>query len=186
MKRILVFLFVLSIVIFLISVILSFFFIIKGFSVFYLLCGVLGTGAILLIYNNINSTIYVSKIRKFIKSCLIIVVTLFIFISLLGVKKITYNNERLYDLSIDNLLKYEVKLYEHYYFRSNAGCLCFKLNEYIYLKIPNTNYRVDVNHTLSENNNLILNYNAETKELIMKYKFNPDSEYTEQIARITE
>lgn len=128
--------------------------------------------------------------KKFISiltTLILVVITFFICCSLIGISNLFHRNAQFYDININNLSpKHEIVLYEFNSFRGKFGCLCIKENEYVYKKIENTDYAVESGSTLSDKNNLILNYNAETKELIMKYKFSPDSEYTEQIARITE
>lgn len=109
--------------------------------------------------------------------------TCFTFI---GISHSVHKDPRYYNMEVENLPSdCQIVLYEYGKFRGKSGCLCIKENKYVFRKIENTKYIIE-SGSLSDENRLILNYNSETKELIMKYKFSLDSEYTVQIARITE
>lgn len=104
--------------------------------------------------------------------------------TMIGISRRLHKNPQYYNVKIENLPSdYEIVLYEYGKFRGKSGCLCIKENKYVFRKIKNTKYNI-MSGTLSDENNLILNYNAETKELNMKYKFSSNSEYTEQTAII--
>lgn len=126
--------------------------------------------------------------KKAISITVIVILMLIAFSScymFVEISHLLHRNSQYYDIKIDNLSNdYDIVLYEFGAFRGKSGCLCIKINEYVHKKIENTKYTVATGITLSDPNNLILSYNAETNELIMKYKSSPNSDYTEQIAII--
>jgi len=148
----------------------------------YLICAI-----IILVF--ILICLKLTKIQKRVISIIAITISLvtvfltcFIFVD---ISHRLHRNPQYYDIKINNLPNdYEIVLYEYGAFRGKSGCLCIKINEYVHKKIENTKYTVATGITLSDPNNLILSYNAETNELIMKYKSSPNSDYTEQIAII--
>ncbi len=123
------------------------------------------------------------KIISISTTLILSVITFFMCYFLLYISHLFHRNAKFYDISINNLSKnHEIVLYEFNSIRGKFGCLCVKENKYIYKKIENTDYAVESGSTLLENENLILNYNEESNELIMKYKFSPNSdEYLEKV-----
>lgn len=156
--------------------------IIFEYSNTYLMCAVIVFSSLLVCLKIINQK---KKMISIIAAIVCLVITFLYCSVFIGIRHQIHRNPQYYDVNINNLPNnYEIVLYEYGSFGYKLGCLCIKMNSHIYKKIENTNYTVESGNALSDENNLILNYNAETKELTMKYKCSPDSEYIEQIAII--
>ena len=93
-------------------------------------------------------------------------------------RKQLINNEKYYIISLEELTDEDyLYIYEYNALMENRGCLCIKINNYIYKKIPDTLYCIDSGYSLSKADGLILKYDSDTKTLDMKYKMNETSEY---------
>lgn len=156
--------------------------IIFEYSNTYLVCAVSVFSSLLICLKILNKN---KKIFSIISATFCLVITFLFCFASIGVSHNLHRNPRYYNVTINNLPNdYEIVLYEYGNLSTKSGCLCIKINDFIYKRIPGTHYMVESGNPLSDENNLILEYNAETKELIMKYKYKPESEYIEQIAII--
>ena len=98
------------------------------------------------------------------------------------IKKELHDEEQFCNISVEGISnKYEIILYEYNSFRSNSGCLCVKINNTIYKRIPGTNYSIESGCSLTTSNNLIVNYDPKSKILIMKYRWKENIDYSEKI-----
>lgn len=102
--------------------------------------------------------------------CLFILVTEMYIVS---PKK--YYNIHVKDLSEN----YDIVLCEYLHLRSLEGMLCIKINDLVYLKLKDTSYCVEPNHSLSDPKNMSINYDKKTGELTMRYTWTEGSEYYE-------
>lgn len=179
-KKILIVAFVIMICLFMIGSFIIQFFIIKGFSVAYIISGIVISGTALSIFTVIKKLYENHKVLMSISVIIIISITFLACFVTCGIKEIYRNDEHFYSLSVDGLSEEcEVILYEYNAFLSNSGCLCVKVNDFIYKKIPGTHYTIESGHSLTESGNLILDYNSETGVLTMKYTSGTGSGYIE-------
>ena len=115
----------------------------------------------------------------------ILFISLLFSFTLFEIRKQLINNEKYYKISVDGLADGDsLFVYEYNAMMENRGCLCIKINDYIYKKIPDTIYQIDSGYSLSKPDSLIIIYNSETKLLNMKYKTNENSDYIEKIITI--
>lgn len=172
-----------------VSLILLFFlekaYIVKGIYLAYPICGILFSIAFLIILSIIKK---MSSNNKFLM-CFFIIGILFISLlfsfTLFEIRKQLINNEKYYKISVDGLADGDsLFVYEYNAMMENRGCLCIKINDYIYKKIPDTIYQIDSGYSLSKPDSLIIIYNSETKLFNMKYKTNENSDYIEKIITI--
>lgn len=155
-------------------------YVIIGFSLLFIVFGViiLATGLLVV---HMFERFSKKKILISVCSVLIIFISLFVCFVAKGISSVLCTDETFYiqqitGYSVDKI----VVLYEYNAIMENRGCLCIKVNDYIYKKIPDTFYRIDSGYTLSKPDSLILKYNSESKILNMKYKMNEKSEYIEK------
>ncbi|MBO5164583.1 MAG: hypothetical protein J6B75_09145 [Ruminococcus sp.] len=171
--------FMLSIVIWIIALIISQKYLIRGFSLLYPLFGAIFSIAFLLIIEIIRK-VNLNRIKQVIISSSIALCAFVCCFYVLGVDDMFFGSGELHAVSVENLPSdNEIYLYEYPHFRSNEGMLCIKINDIFYLKLIETKYRVELNHSLSDPKNMILNYNEKTGVLTMRYKRNEGSEYHE-------
>lgn len=179
LRNIFVCTFMLSIVIWIIAFILSQKYLIRGFSLFYPLFGLILSVAFLLIIEIIRK-FNLNRKKQVIISSLITLVALVSCFYVLSFKEMLFTSDELYAVSVENLLSdNEIYLYEYLHLRSNEGMLCIKINDIFYLKLKETKYRIEPNHSLSDPKNMTLNYNEETGVLTMRYKRDEGSKYYE-------
>lgn len=184
-KKIIIAVLLLNIVILILLFFLGRVYIVKGIYLAYPICGILFSIAFLIILSIIKKMSSNNKFwMLFFIICILFASLLFSFI-IFEIRKQLINNEKYYKISVEEL-SYENSLfvYEYNAMMENRGCLCIKINDYIYKKIPNTIYRIDSGYSLSKPDSFILMYNSETKLLNMKYKTNEDSDYIEKIITI--
>lgn len=159
-------------------------FVIKGFSNLYILFGIIISAAGALAVNTLER-FSERKILVVVYSVIIVVSGLFICFVANGISRNLCENEKFYSLSVTGYSEVKrIVLYEYNALMENRGCLCIKVNDHIYKKIPDTLYRVDSGYSLSKPDSLILKYNSESKTLNMKYKMNEKSEYIEKVVFI--
>ena len=155
-------------------------FVIIGFPVLYIVLGIIILATGLLVIHMLER-FSEKKILMSVCSILIIIFGLFICFVAKGISSVLCTDETLY---IQQITGYSgdrtVVLYEYNAIMENRGCLCIKVNDYIYKKIPDTLYRVDSGYSLSNPNSLILEYVSESKTLNIKYRMNEKSEYIEK------
>ncbi len=95
-------------------------------------------------------------------------------------KEMFISSGELYAVSVENLpAENEIHLYEYQHLTSNEGMLCVKKNDIFYLKLKETIYLVELNHTLSDPDNMSLSFDKETGVLTMKYRWSEGSGYYE-------
>lgn len=179
-RKVLIFLTVICIILLLVDMTIASNLIIIELSSVYLLCLIL-----ILISLFVSSKIVEKDKRssKKITSICIISVTLLACWMFVSVSKSFHKNPQYYEIEIANIPdEREIVVYEYGTFRGKRGCLCVKINNFVYKRIKNTEYTIQSGTILE--NNLILSYNANTNQIHMKYKLTPDSEYIEQSAII--
>lgn len=126
-----------------------------------------------------------NKIFLTIKIIVILLITAFSVFIIVGTANRFHRNSGFYAVEVENIpADYEVTLYEFASFRSRSGCLCLKVNDYVYKKLANTDYTIESGHSLMESDNLILEYVEETNEIIMKYRWLSGGNYAEKITQI--
>lgn len=156
-------------------------FIIKDFYCAYILCGVIASGAsllVILIWEKLRSKKIVFNI---IETIVISVTALFSCFAVCGIDKMLCEDMQFYSLTVDGISdERELTLYEYNGFRSMSGCLCFKVNDFVYERISDTNYLVEPAYSLTYPDSLLLDYNSDTGVLTMKYRCREDSEYYEE------
>lgn len=124
----------------------------------------------------------ISKILIILRILILIVITAFSCSIVYEIKKELHDEEQFCNISVEGISnKYEIILYEYNSFRSNSGCLCVKVNNTIYKRIPDTNYSIESDCSLTTSNNLIVKYDPKSKILIMKYRWKEDIDYNEKI-----
>lgn len=156
------------------------FFIIKSFSVAYTICGIVISGASLCTFIIIKKLYEKHKVLMALSAFMMIFITFLSCFVICGIKDQLRDDEHFYGISVNGLSdEYEVTLYEYNAFLSNSGCLCIKVNDFIYKKIPGTHYTIESGHSLTDPGNLILDYDSETGVLIMKYTSGTGSDYIE-------
>lgn len=156
-------------------------FIIKGFSAVYILLGIVISVAGLLLLHVITKLSQNRKIMMILSMILIMLVSFFTCFVIKGINEQLVSDEKYYNLTIEGVPdEYNIILYEYNAFRANSGCLCFKVNNIIYEKIPDTSYSIESGYSLADPGNLILDYVSETETLTMKYRWKENSEYTEK------
>lgn len=177
LKRILVSLVLICILLFVLNMTIAKNLIIFEYSNTYLICTIIVSGSLLICLKIIRQKKKVISIITAIACLVMTFLSCFIFI---GVSHSLHRNPQYYDVDINNLPgNYEIVLYEYSPFRGKSGCLCIKVNDFIYKKIPGTHYTIESGHSLVEPGNLILDYDSETEVLTMKYTFGTGSEYIE-------
>lgn len=161
------------------------FYIVKGLYLAYPICGILFSITFLLILSIIKKRGLKNKCLMCFSIIGIIITFLLCSYITLEIRKNLIDNEKYYIINIDELSDEDsFIIYEYNAFMENRGCLCIKVNDYIYKKIPDTNYCIDSGYSLSKPDSLILKYNSKDKTLNMKYKMNEKSEYIEKIVII--
>lgn len=169
-------------VIFLLCKGVSSIYIIKNFSFSYNLCLAAITVGFFLVLLIVEKLYKSRKIIIMTISSIIIIFITFLFCgAILGIKKYLCSNQKFYNLNVEGITN-EIILYEYNSFRSVSGELCFRVNDYIYEKISNTQYTIEAGYSLLDADNLVLSYNANNEELIMRYRWKENSKYTENIA----
>ncbi len=144
-------------------------YLIRGFSLSYPLYASVFSISFLFIIEIIKKA-NLSRITRVIISSLIAFGAFICCFFILGFNEMFYGSGKLYAVSVENLTaENEIYLYEYHHFNSNEGMLCVKKNDIFYLKLKETKYRVELNHTLSEPKNISLTYDKETGVLTMKY-----------------
>ncbi|MDE6519569.1 MAG: hypothetical protein K2K91_03790 [Ruminococcus sp.] len=177
--------FSISICLFVIDIIISMRFIIFENSAIYLFCTMCFCFSLLKCLKIIKEKAQQNKILLTMKVIVILLITTFSVFIIVGIANRFHRNPNYYAIEVENIPdNYEVTLYEFTSFRSRSGCLCLKINEYVYKKLDNTNYTIESGHSLMESDNLILEYVEETNEIIMKYRWLSGDNYTEKITRI--
>lgn len=159
-------------------------YIIRGFFVSYILCGIIISAALLTGLKLADKLYKRKKLLTAISAAILASVTFLSCFIIYEIKKSLHDEEQFYNLSVDGMDKYEIILYEYNSFRSNSGCLCIKLNDLIYKRIPDTSYSVEAGHSLMDNGNLIIDYEPTTEILTMRYRWKEDSEYNEKAFRV--
>ena len=122
------------------------------------------------------------KILTVISTAILASVTFLSCFIIYEIKKSLHDEEQFYNLSVDGIT--DIVLYEYDSFRANSGCLCIKINDIIYKRIPDTNYSIESGHSLMDNGNLIIDYEPATEVFIMRYRWKENSEYSEKIFRV--
>lgn len=119
------------------------------------------------------------------KSLILAFVTIFSCFIVFGIGNALRDEEQFYNIPVDGISdKYEIILYEYNSFGANSGCLCIKINNIIYEKIPETSYSIESGYSLNDSGNLVVDYDLETQKLIMRYRWKENSEYCELISMI--
>lgn len=177
--------FSISVCLFIINVIISIRFITFENSAIYLFCIICFCFSLLRCLKIIKEKAQQNKIFLTIKVNVILLITAFSVFIMVGTANSFHRDSNYYAVEVENIpADYEVTLYEFTSFRSCSGCLCLKINDYVYKKLDNTNYTIESGHSLMESGNLMLEYVKETNEIIMKYHWLSDSNYTEKITQI--
>lgn len=156
-------------------------YIIKGFALVYILCGIVIACALLAI-TLVMEKLRRKKIRLIIITVLLVIVTLFSCEMLLGAKRMLFGNEKFYSTEIDGIEDKEIVLYEYDAFRGYQGCLCIKINDFIYREIPDTWYNTE--DSLLNPDMLTWDYDHDTKLLTMKYKSHENIEQYYEITAV--
>ncbi|MBS7366025.1 MAG: hypothetical protein KIG31_05475 [Oscillospiraceae bacterium] len=126
-----------------------------------------------------------NKIMIIFKSLMLATVTIFSCFMVCGLGNALRDEEQFYKISVDGISdKYEIILYEYNSVGGNSGCLCVKINNIIYEKIPETSYSIESGYSLTDSDNLVVDYDSEAKKLIMRYRWKENSEYCELISMI--
>ena len=159
-------------------------FVIKGFSNLYILFGIIISAAGALAVH----TLELFSERKIIAGvCGVIIVVSGLFICFVanGISRNLCENEKFYSLSVTGYSEEKtIVLYEYNALIENRGCLCIKVNDHIYKRIPDTFYRIDSGYSLSKPDSLILEYEQENDSLLMRYRTNEQNEYKEKVVYI--
>lgn len=159
----------LSIIIWIAAFIITQKYLIRGFSLLYPLYGAVFSISCLFIIEIIKK-VNLSRITRVIISSLIAFGAFICCFTILSVNDVFFGSGELYAVSVENLpAENGIYLYEYHHFNSNEGMLCIKKNDIFYLKLRETEYRVELNHTVSDPKNRILTYDKETGVLTMKY-----------------
>ena len=159
----------LSIIIWIAAFIITQKYIIRGFSLLYPLYGAVFSISCLFIIEIIKK-VNLSRITRVIISSLIVFGAFICCFTILSVNDVFFGSGELYAVSVENLTtENEIYLHEYHHFNSNEGMLCVKKNDIFYLKLKETKYRVELNHTLSDPDNMSLSFDKETGVLTMKY-----------------
>lgn len=160
-------------------------YIIKGFSSAYILCGVIASGAsliVILIWEKHRSKKIVFNI---IETIVVSGTALFSCFAVCRIDKMLCDDMNFHSLTVDGISdERELTLYEYNGFRSMSGCLCFKVNDFVYEIIPDTHYSVETDYSLIYPDSLLLDYNPDTGALTMKYRCRENGEYYENSATL--
>ena len=156
-------------------------YVIKDSSFAYFICAFAIAGGTLLILHIIEKRFRNKKISTIIISVLLAVITLIFCCSALGIKRFLHGKESFYDINSDYISE-ELVLYEYDSVMSVRGCLCVRVNDFIYRIIPDTNYTTDPDICLADPDNMILDFNPDTKTLTMKYRTREGGDYIENTA----
>lgn len=160
-------------------------YVIRGFSFSYIICMIIIFCALLKGLNFVDKYIKQNNAAIIFKSLILAFVTAFSCFIVCGIGNALRDEEQFYNIPVDGISdKYEITLYEYNSFGSNSGCLCVKINNLIYKKIPKTSYSIESGYSLTDSGNLVVDYNSETKTLIMKYRRKENSQYSEVISKI--
>ena len=158
----------LSIIIWIAAFIITQKYVIRGFSLLYPLYGAVFSVAFLII--EIIKKVELKRVGQVVISSLIVFGAFICCFTILSVNDVFFGSGELYAVSVENLMaENEIYLHEYHHFNSNEGMLCVKKNDIFYLKLKETKYRVELNHTVSDPKNRILTYDKETGVLTMKY-----------------
>lgn len=157
-------------------------YIIKGFSLVYIICGIIISAALLIGLKLADKFYKHKKILAVISTAILASVTFLSCFITYEIKKSLHDDEQFYNLSVDGIT--DIVLYEYNSFRANSGCLCIKINDIIYKSIPDTNYSIESGHSLMDNGNLIIDYDPATEAFTMRYRLKEDSEYIERTFRV--
>ena len=180
-KKILFSFLILNICFFIIWMFASQAFVIKGFTIAYPICGIIISTTSLIIFLEIRKIHSEHRISMVFVTFGTILISLLSCCLILGMKKQFREDERYYDVYVEGLSESEtITLFEYNAFLQNCGCLCIKVNNYIYKITPNTFYCIDSGYSLSKQESLILDYNPKDGTLNMKYRINENEKYIEK------
>ena len=170
-KKIITVVLIIMICLFVAGLIINKTFIIKGYSHTYSMCGIIISGAALFILTLIKKLYEYRKVLMTLSVTIIIFITFLLCFLICGTGKQLRDDQQFYSIYVDGLSdEYELTLYEYNAFRSNSGCLCIKVNDFLYKRIPETHYEIESGLSLSDPGNLMLDYNSESGVLTMKYR----------------
>lgn len=153
-------------------------YVIKDSSFAYFICAFAIAGGALLILHIIEKRFENKKISTIIISVLLTVITLVFCCTTWGIKRFLHGKEIFYDIDADHIYE-ELVLYEYDSLMSVQGCLCVRINDFIYRIIPDTNYTTEPDICLADSDNMILDFNHDTKTLTMKYRTHGGGDYIE-------
>lgn len=160
-------------------------YIIKGFSLSYINYGIIISTALLINLKLIEKYFKRKKLFTALITAILIFAAFLSCFTVYGIKKSLHDDEQFYSLYVDGIPdKYEIILYEYNSFGANSGCLCIKINDLIYKRIPDTKYSIETGHSLMDSGNLTVNYNSKAEILTMRYRWKKDSEYNEKDVKL--
>lgn len=160
-------------------------YVIRGFSFSYIICVIIIFCALLIGLNFVDKYIKQNNAAIIFKLLILAFVTVFSCFIVCGIGNALRDEEQFYNIPVDGISdKYEITLYEYNSFGSNSGCLCVKINDLIYKKIPETSYTIEYGYSLALPGNLAVDYDSETQKLFMRYRWKDSSEYCEVISMI--
>lgn len=154
-------------------------FVIRFISPSLLLCVIIILCSILLINTVINKL--KNKREQIIVCSISISLTAIITCAfILGIGGYIKSPKKYYNVYVEGLSEeYDIVLCEYLHLKTLEGMLCVKINDMVYLKLKDTSYCVDPDHSLSNSQNMSLTYNKETGILTMRYTWTEGSEYYE-------
>lgn len=156
-------------------------YIIKGLYSTHFICSIGISVAFLIILLIIEKMYSKHKLLITLVTIGISVFTLLCSYVVLEMRPYLIDDQKFYSIDIEGLSdENQISLYEYDGFLEKRGCLCIKINDYIYKGIYGTSYRIEGGYSLTNPNSLILDYNPEEGTLNMKYRINENEKYIEK------
>lgn len=179
LKKIVIFLIIILSILYIAFIIINQKFEIKHISPSLLFCGIIILSTVLLL-NTIRNKLKDKREQMLICSISFSLTAIISCLFILGIEAFIKSPKKYYDVYVEELSEdYDIVLCEYLHLKSLEGMLCVKINDIVYLKLKDTSYCVEPNHSLSDPKNMSLTYDKETGVLTMRYTWTEGSEYYE-------
>lgn len=149
---------------------------VRGFSISYTICGMIGT---LILYFCIEIIQKKTKKIRAIASCsILIIVYVFLCSSVLSFGKLLKSDVKYHEIQIENLsYEYKIFVYEYKALPGRSGCLCIEINPWMYKIIPGSSYGTEGRFSPIEEQAFFVNYDEVSNELNIRYKVHQEGKF---------
>ncbi len=174
-KRILLVIFCILFLLLILHIMLAFI-IVRGFSISYTICGMIGA---LILYFCIEIIQKKTKKIRAIASCsILIIVYVFLCSSVLSFGKLLKSDVKYHEIQVENLsYEYKIVAREFKALPGRSGCLCIEINPWMYKIIPGSSYGTEGRFSPIEEQAFFVNYDEVSNELNIRYKVHQEGKF---------